>query len=186
MTNYENMSLREELETRFKETEEKKRETEMLSHGWQPPAENVFLPYLKSVRWLKVSPLLTVTYPFAEALGATYPVYKNLKLRKEQMEQENRNGADNYYHRLGMHDAGSLGLGGALVGLGGGILKEAYDIKRKVVDDKKPLWPTLSDSKKDMMNNLEGLWHGLTKPEEDGRVWLKDLDIKTNVWKNKR
>ena len=39
MTEYNNMSLREELETRFADEERRRQEEEFLSRGWQPPAE---------------------------------------------------------------------------------------------------------------------------------------------------
>ena len=39
MTDYSNMSLHEELETRFADAERRRQEEDFLSRGWQPPAE---------------------------------------------------------------------------------------------------------------------------------------------------
>ena len=131
----------------------------------------------------KAVPLGTVAYIGGEVLGSAYPVYKNLLLRQEQMKRANTKNSDNYYHRLGMHDAGSLGLGGALAGLVGGVVKEGLDLYDKSVKGNIPWRESLSDSYKDMQNNIEGLLRGLTHHDEDARIWLKDLDINTNTWK---
>ena len=41
------------------------------------------------------------------------------------------------------------------------------------------------DSLKDLYNNYEATVYGLTNPDKDCRIWLKDLDINTNTWRNK-
>lgn len=122
-------------------------------------------------------------YIVGETLGSAYPVYKNLTLRQKQMKRENIINNDNYYHRLGMHEAGSLGLGGAIAGLGGGLIKEGVDLYDKSVKGDMPWRESLSDSYKDMQNNVEAVFRGLTHPNEDARIWLKDLNINTNTWK---
>lgn len=117
-------------------------------------------------------------------LGSAYPVYKNLLLRQEQMKRANIKNSDNYYHRLGrMHDAGSLGLGGAIAGLGGGLIKEGIDLYDKSVKGNMPWRESLSDSYKDMQNNIEAVLRGLTHPDENAKTWLNDLDTNTNTWK---
>ena len=59
------------------------------------------------------------------------------------------------------------------------------DLYNKSIKGNKPWKESLSDSLKDLQNNYEGTFYGLTNPDENCRVWLKDLDINTNKWKNK-
>lgn len=53
----------------------------------------------------------------------------------------------------------------------------------------KIFWPSfgeiLKDSGKDMKNNYEGVVYGLQNPDKSCRIWLNDLDINTNTWRNK-
>lgn len=127
-------------------------------------------------------------YEGASTIGTAYPIYKNLRLRQDQMKRDNIIGGDNYSHRLGMCDAGQLGMDGAIAALAGGVLKETRDIYCKTQgqcgEKKQSFGDAFNDSKKDMLNNLEGLYYGLRYPDRDCRVWLKDLDLKTNTWKN--
>lgn len=133
-------------------------------------------------------------YPFlyevASSIGTAYPIYKNLRLRQEQMKKANIIGGDNYSHRLGMCEAGQLGIDGAIAALGGGVLKEARDIYCKTQgqcgEKEQSFKEAFKDSKKDMLNNLEGLYYGLRHPNKDCKIWLEDLDLKTNTWKNKK
>ena len=114
--------------------------------------------------------------------GGSVPlILLSLILRVSGMEL--RIDGDNYYHRLEMHDAGTLGLSGALAGFAGGLAKEGYDLYSKSLKGDMPWRESLSDSYKDMKNNIEGLFRGLTHPDENGINWLKNLDIKTNTWK---
>ena len=82
-----------------------------------------------------------------------------------------------------MHDAGFLGLGGAIAGLGGGLIKEGIDLYDKSVKGNMPWRESLSDSYKDMQNNIEAVLRGLTHPDENAKTWLNDLDTNTNTWK---
>lgn len=124
------------------------------------------------------------TYVLGETIGTAYPVYKILKLRQEQMKRANLINGDNYYHRLGMHDAGTLGVGGALSGLAGGLAKEVVDFKNKVIDGNEKVLPVLKDCWKDIGNDIDGLFRGLTHREENGINWLNNgFDINTNTWK---
>lgn len=86
--------------------------------------------------------------------------------------------------------AGQLGIDGATVALAGGALKEARDIYCKTQglcgEEKQSFEDALLDSKKYMLNNLEGAYYGLCHPDKDCKVWLEDLDLKTNIWKHKK
>ena len=117
-----------------------------------------------------------------------YPVVKigdaagTLYAAKKEMDKANLINSDNYYHRLGMCLNGQKGLDSAIYSLGWGLLKEGYDIARKTYNGNN-LADTLTDSFKDMQNNVEGLRYGLTNPDKSCRIWLNDLDINTNSWK---
>ena len=37
-----------------------------------------------------------------------------------------------------------------------------------------------------MENNIEGLYHGLTDPNTDCKIWLNDLDYRAKTWKTKK
>ena len=117
-----------------------------------------------------------------------YPVVKigdaagTLHAAKKEMDKTNLINSDNYYHRLGMCLNGQKGLDSAIYSLGWGLLKEGYDIARKTYNGNN-LADTLTDSFKDMQNNVEGLRYGLTNPDKSCRIWLNDLDINTNSWK---
>ena len=119
-----------------------------------------------------------------------YPVVKigdaagTLHAAKKEMDKANLINSDNYYHRLGMCLNGQKGLDSAIYSLGWGLLKEGYDIARKTYNGNN-LADTLTDSFKDMQNNVEGLRYGLTNPDKSCRIWLNDLDINTNSWKNR-
>lgn len=91
-------------------------------------------------------------------------------------------GGDNLYHRLAMCRAAQGGADQYLYALGAGLLKEGVDIVRKISKGK-PVIETIKDSGKDIKNNLEGLNYGLHNPNKNCRIWLNDLDIKTNTWK---
>lgn len=147
-------------------------------------------PYYKNIRnFVTNYGLYPFLYKGASAIGTAYPIYKNLRLRQEQMKKNNIIGGDNYSHRLGMCDAGQLGIDGAMAALAGGALKEARDIYCKTQgqcgEKKQSFEDALQDSKKDMLNNLEGLYYGLRHPDKDCKVWLEDLDLETNTWKHK-
>jgi hypothetical protein len=115
--------------------------------------------------------------------------FDNLKNKKDEMYRKKIEGGDNYYHRLAMCENAQKGKDDADFSFGLGALKEGKDIFCKTTgfcDKKLSFSKALSDSKKDMSNNIEGLNYGLNNPDKDCRVWLKDLDRKTNTWRNKR
>ncbi len=108
-----------------------------------------------------------------------------LHATKKDMDNHNLINGDNYYHRLGMCLNAQKGLDSALYSFGAGILKEGIDLYNKSIKDNQPWKESLSDSFKDIKNNYEGTIYGLTNPDKNCRVWLRDLDINTNKWKNK-
>lgn len=125
------------------------------------------------------------TVKMGDAAGTLYAA-------KKELNQRNLINGDNYYHRLGMCLNGQKGLESSLYSLFGGLLNEAKDVGLKSYDalkSDKPFWPSfweiLKDSGKDMKNNFEGSFWGLQNPDKSCRIWLKDLDINTNSWRNK-
>lgn len=126
----------------------------------------------------------------ASILGKSgYEDLQNLKQRKRDMDNANLIGGDNYYHRLAMCENAQKGLPHVVTSLGGGIVKEARDIYCKTIgkcDKETSFINALKDSYKDMGNNIEGLYWGLTNPNGNCKIWLEDLDMGSNTWKNKK
>ncbi|MBQ8870697.1 MAG: hypothetical protein IJ019_04905 [Alphaproteobacteria bacterium] len=120
------------------------------------------------------------TYKMGDAFGTLHATKRDM-----DMDKHNLINGDNYYHRLGMCLNGQKGLDSAIYSFGAGILKEGIDLYKKSIKGNQPWKKSLSDSFKDIKNNYEGTFYGLTNPDENCRVWLKDLDINTNTWKNK-
>ncbi len=118
------------------------------------------------------------TYKMGDAFGTLYAT-------KKDMDRHNLINGDNYYHRLGMCLNGQKGLDSALYSFGAGMLKEGLDLYKKSVKGNNAWKRSLSDSFKDMKNNYEGTIYGLTNPDKNCRLWLNDLDVNTNEWKNK-
>ena len=115
-----------------------------------------------------------------------YPVVKmgdafgTLYAAKKEMDDVNKEGYDNYAHRLGMCLNAQKGAESAAYSATLGLLKEAKDIVQKI--PKKGIKEALKDSVKDLKNNAEGLYYGLTNPEQSCRIWLKDLNYGENKW----
>lgn len=105
----------------------------------------------------------------------------NLNEKKKEMDTTKFSGGDNFYHRLAMCENAQKGYGPVSFYLGLG--KEVYDILKKTAKGNNTFSVNLKDSKKDMENNIEGLIWGLQNPSGDCRIWLKDLDMKTNTWR---
>lgn len=118
-------------------------------------------------------------YPLGYAIGSLYTA-------KKEMDDRNIINSDNYYHRLGMSQIGQEAkqtpatlLWGELLGLA----KEGYDFGKKTIKGDN-IFDTLKDNWKDMKNNNEALYWGLTNPNKNNRIWLRDLDINSNIWKS--
>lgn len=103
---------------------------------------------------------------------------------KKEMDKRNLINGDNYYHRLGMCLNGQKGSPSAAYSFAGGLLKEGIDIAKKTWKGQ-PMAEIFSDSGKDLQNNWEGIQYGLKNPNKSCRMWLNDLDINTNTWKNR-
>ena len=127
-----------------------------------------------------------------------YPIYKigdaagTLHAVKQNMDQHNLINGDNYYHRLGMCLNGQKDAETAVYSFLGGLAKEPADIAKKTYKDVRDgkafwgsLWDNIKGSGKDIYNNYEATVYGLTNPDKDCRIWLEDLDINTNTWRNK-
>ena len=117
-------------------------------------------------------------YPIGYSVGI-------LKEAKNEMDAANVINSDNYYHRLGMALLGQESEMVPAIRPWAEILgysKEVYDVWKKTRQGK-PLAKTLLDSIKDLKNNYEALDWGLTHPQENSRIWLKDLDINSNTWR---
>ena len=114
-------------------------------------------------------------------VGSTAFNALNLYNKKREMDQANQVGYDNYAHRLAMCENAQNGPFDAAVSLGGGIIKEAYDLTKKI--PQQGLIKPFQDSFKDMSNNIEGLQYGLTHPFNNCRTWLNNLDYENNKWK---
>ena len=113
-----------------------------------------------------------------------------LAASKEEMDEINRLGYDNYAHRYGMYTNAKDGLDKALYTLGGGVLKEIRDIYDKSIKGNKPWGETLCDSYKDTLNNIEAVYaatkNNLKGDDIDGRLWLDDFDYLHNKWRRRR
>lgn len=167
---FSNMSLHDELKTRFDLDELKQ-----LQQKYPNPIEAV--------------------YDFGQTMGT---VAGNLKAAKDEMDKVKKDGYDNYAHRLGMCLNAQGGYFPAALSLGAGMLKEGKDIYCKAFDHKignignkvglcnrlNPLsfGEAWDDSVKDMTNNIEGIQYGLNNPQKSCRQWLNDLDYRNNRW----
>lgn len=114
------------------------------------------------------------------------PEYKTLVDAQDEMKKVNKDGYDNYAHRLAMCRIGQMGGEGSIlspdIGLILGLLKEVDDVRLKSIKGDMPWAESLSDSWKDIKNNYQALNYGLTHPDENCRIWLNNLDYKNNKW----
>lgn len=119
--------------------------------------------------------------------GFAKAAYDNLRNNQKQMVNSNTVGSDNYFHRKGMCEIGQGGYNEALLGLVAGASKEGRDITCKSFgkcgEKKQNISDVLSDSYKDMKNNIEGLNLGLQNRDKSCKILLNNLDWKTNTWK---
>lgn len=116
----------------------------------------------------------------------TYPMgysIASLVSAKREMDNKKKAGFDNYAHRLGMCESAKNGYVSAGTSLVSGAIKEVIDCARKT--GKIGLKKAVSDSIKDMKNNIEGLSYGLKGDGKSCREWLGDLNYKTNEWRKK-
>ena len=113
---------------------------------------------------------------------SAYSTYKILDKNKAEMDARGVKNMDNYYHRKGMCEAAQNGMLGSAMGFAGGVAKEAVDLlkKSKRGMEFEEIW---DDSKKDMMNNFDGLFLGMRYPQRDCAEMLDNFDWRNNVWK---
>ena len=119
MTEYADISLREELETRFADAERRRQEEEFLSRGWQPPAG-----------WQRVGQglkhdLEDIGYGMKKALSGATLGASDWALRKlgitddDYLAERETEGLGNYVKGAGFVSE----LGGNMLGAGGALVK---------------------------------------------------------------
>ena len=113
---------------------------------------------------------------------SAYSTYKILDKNKAEMDARGVKNMDNYYHRKGMCEAAQNGMLGSAMGFAGGVAKEAVDLLKKSKRGMEfgEIW---DDSKKDMMNNFDGLSLGMRYPQRDCAEMLDNFDWRNNIWK---
>lgn len=130
--------------------------------------------------------IMNIVFKGSEAFNFPYRMGETLgtlKAAKDEMEQRNLIGGDNYSHRLGMCLNAQDGIDKAIYSLGFGLAKELLvDYPKKTLKGVSQI-KILKDGLKDMGNNIEGDVWGLTNPDKSCRIWLNDLDLSSNTWK---
>ncbi|MBO5284324.1 MAG: hypothetical protein J6B00_00440 [Alphaproteobacteria bacterium] len=106
---------------------------------------------------------------------------------KKDLEQAKITGksehhADNYAHILTDAKIAQKGEKHARVALAIGVLKEGYDITKKVVFEGQNAQEVIADCKKDMKNNMIGLAWGLSHPNGNAEEWMASLDLEKNTF----
>lgn len=121
MVDYNNMTLREELEARFKQADNREKETELLSRGWQPPSEGEPVS-LKEI-WEQI-------YGAAKDMGRNY----------FDMHRDNTKKADDYFHCKANYEAAARGEYGEKTAEYLGDAKERIDyFKNRLFKGKAPV-----------------------------------------------
>ena len=114
---------------------------------------------------------------------SAYSTYKILDKNKAEMDARGVKNMDNYYHRKGMCEAAQNGMLGSAMGFAGGVAKEVVDLTTKPFKGKQKFGEIWNDSKKDMMNNFDGLSLGMRYPQRDCAEMLDNFDWRNNIWK---
>lgn len=155
MTEYNNMSLYEELETRFVDAERRKQEEEMLSRGWQPPVDKT-IKMLGDNDLLNTGNHIQIPYnwnrPEEGKRLLDYVIEKEQRLSERNIVENSRNSLyfnyapwaglvtdyfkykklpynDKYKHAVMNCRAAQYGNGGMLSAQVLSGLKEFYDVK---------------------------------------------------------
>lgn len=151
MTDYSNMSLREELETRFADAERRKQEEEMLSRGWQPPAERGEAAGFQRKQTKKSDKafLTGISDQVSGAVGDMISNYVN-------MREDNTIGNDDYFHCKANYEAADRGILGGIVAEKLGNAKEIFDVYRNVSDKGLSAWSAIKDYFHDTGINNKG------------------------------
>ncbi len=158
--NYSNMSLREELQTRFDLDEMNRLSAKLGKANISNEKRNDnYRGYIDKY--------------FPDSFVQSYDA---LNKAKKQMEKVNKIGADNYYHSVSMCENAKAGR--PLSSLLLGVAKEGYDIVNKYGN--KPLGEIITDSTKDMKNNIRGIYYGLKYPDKNCDEIFKNLDWVSN------
>lgn len=175
-----NMTLREELEARFKQAEDREKENEFLSRGWQPPAGSEQINGFE--KEADYSTNSSNTNKFIEKLNNLNLGYQlgnfaaDGKIAWDHLQEMKRanqnlvtrygkgaaNGTDNYYHALLQCHLAQMGDNDRRNGILLGKMKEYlmdYPIKRIAGQSHQEI---MSDSTKDLNNNGYGSNIGYT------------------------
>ena len=185
MTDYAGMSLREELETRFADAERRKQEEEMLSRGWQPPADKT-IKMLGDNDLLNTGNHIQIPYnwnrPEEGKRLLDYVIEKEQGLSERNIVENSRNSLyfnyapwaglvtdyfkykklpynDKYKHAVMNCRAAQYGNGGMLSAQVLSGLKEFYDVKSGN--------NTTDESEADNYANQAGRFLGYKYPEGD-------------------
>lgn len=183
MTDYNNMTLREELEARFKEAGENKKEAEFLSRGWQPPSTSYQAGGLQQNRdydgnrfdtnkLVKKWKTLNLGYPVGRFAADGVIAWQHLQeMKRANTELIKRygkgaaDGTDNYYHALLQCHLAQMGDEDKRNGIFLGYGKEyPYDYVKKRFQGQSHE-QVIKDSTKDLNNNVYGSNIGYINPD---------------------
>lgn len=103
--------------------------------------------------------------------------YDVLRNAKDEMENINTIGSDNYYHSVGMCENTQAGRPISTLMLG--AAKEGWDIYNKYQKNM-PIGEIFNDSIKDMGNNIRGVYYGARYPNQSCQNIFQNLDWQTN------
>ena len=154
---------------------EKDTTTKAYSKYLKDMKETQAFPFLHRNKFFRYMNCLPIKDVGMSALNA----YKTLENNKREMDNLGLIDSDNYFHRKGMCEVAQNGMGDAIIGFSGGIVKEAADFIKKTARGN-PVLDTIKDSLKDIGNNWQGTVYGVMNPDKDCKVWLEDLDWKNN------
>ena len=183
MTDYNNMTLREELEARFKEADKNKKEAEFLSRGWQPPTASYQAGGLQQNRdydgnrfdtnkFIENLNNLNFGYQFglfaADGAIAWQHLQEMKRANQELIKKYGRgaaNGTDDYYHALLQCHLAQMRDEDKRNGIFLGYVKEyPYDYVKKRFQGQSHE-QVIKDSTKDLNNNAYGSNIGYTNPD---------------------
>ncbi len=125
-----------------------------------------------------------LAYLAGETVGNAVATYKNMRYNQNQMQQDNKIGADNFYHAKAACEATQQGLDSMSWALAGGVAKEVRDLYCKTQgrcgERQINFSEAWNDSKKDMLNNFLGADLGLKNKNTPCRVLINDYRTKHN------
>ncbi len=106
---------------------EKDTTTKAYSKYLKDMKETQAFPFLHRNKFFRYMNCLPIKDVGMSALNA----YKTLENNKREMDKLGLIDSDNYFHRKGMCEVAQNGMGDAIIGFSGGIVKEAADFIKK-------------------------------------------------------